>query len=427
MRVSAALALSALLAVPAFAQQPPPPLRDPLAPASSTAASDYDPRSWWQNPERRVEDRYDPLGNRRWGRRDRPLTLERAPDASLYRLWGLTPLQTQTVRRGDTVLEAWVRPTAQRPEVVVRVTVRSDGRVFAQGRAGFACCRPDISRRVNVDVELPRETRDSFLALRDDPLWSQPEHVVAQEEGAVSSLCVDGISYDLYLAQEGRAAHRRRSCDDAEVGSAANVLQALFNAVRGHEPRLEAAVPQNGNFEAEKTYWAQFAASGGRLVADTTSGQAEPPPPPPAEAEEADPRAVAVREIMAADFAYAARAGEAGAGQAAADTLDPTDGLLFRRGADPVRGRTAVFEALGGGLPQTGRWIWGPVAGFASEQGDMGATWGRWNFTPVVTGAPPAGGRYMTVWRRDESGRWRGLMTMNDGDDGQPPNPPPSR
>ncbi len=403
MRISAvALALCALTAIPVFAQEPP-----PTAPVQ-------DGRAWWENPERRVDERVNPLGARRWRSDDRALQVERAPDASLYRLWGLQPLQSQAVRRNETVFEIWVRPTANRPEAVVRLTIRGDGRVFAQGRAGFACCRPDISRRVDVDLELPRSTRDSFLALRADPLWSQPEHVVAQEPGAVSSLCVDGISYDLYLAQNGRGVHRRRSCDDAEIGSAAPVLEALFAAVRGQDSRLDAAVPQNGLFANQRAYYASFQASGGRLIPAPAAPQSDEPPPQVAETED-DPREVAVREIMQADFAFAARAGEAGLGQAASEVIDGTEGLVFRRGADPLVGRDAVFERLGGGLPQTGRWIWGPVAAFASEDGGFGASWGRWNYTPTAAGEAPGGGRYVTVWRRDGEGRWRGLMTMNDG------------
>lgn len=382
------------------------------APATGFEAA-ADPAHWWRNPERRIEDRFNPLGRRRWTRNDRPLTIERAPDASLYRLWGLTPLQTQAIRRDDTVIEAWVRPTAQRPEAVVRLTVRGDGRVFAQARAGFACCRPDISRRVDVDVELPRERRDAVLALASDPLWSQPEHVVAQEAGAVSSLCVDGISYDLYLARNGRGLHRRRSCDDAEVGSAATVLEAVFAAVRGVEPRLDAAVPQNGNFQVQRAYYAQFASAGGALAPAPTAPQSETPPLPGDEGP--SPREAAVTEILAADFAFAERAGAQGLGQAAGDTLDPADGLAFRIGSDPASGRAAAFEALGGGLPQTGRWAWGPVAAFASEEGDFGSSWGRWTFTPLA-GAAPSGGRYLTVWRRDDRGQWRGLMSMRDAE-----------
>ncbi len=398
------LILAACMAAPAAAQ--------PELMTAAPSETPSNPSAWWENPERRIEDRFNPLGRRRWNRNDRPLELERAPDASLYRLWGLTPLQTQAIRRDDTVIEAWVRPTAQRPEAVVRLTVRGDGRVFAQGRAGFACCRPDISRRVDVDVELPRERRDAVLALASDPLWGQPEHVVAQEAGAVSSLCVDGISYDLYLARNGRGLHRRRSCDDAEVGSAAVVLEAAFAAVRGVEPRFDAAVPQNGNFQAQQAYYAQFTATGGALAPAPAAPQSDTPPPPDEAA--ASPREAAVTEILAADFAFAERAGSQGLGQAAGDALDPADGLAFRMGADPARGRAAVFEAYGGGLPQAGRWAWGPVAAFASEEGDFGSSWGRWTFTP--TGGAPSGGRYLTVWRRDDRGQWRGLMHMRDAD-----------
>lgn len=283
------LFLAAALMIPAAAaaQVAPPP--------ETPAAAAYDPETWWTGTERRPDERFDPLGQRRWRRDDRVLDTQRAPEAGLYRLWGLVPLQTQAVRRGDMILEVWVRPTADRPSMVVRVTVRSDGEVFAQGRAGYACCRPDIQRRVDVDVRLPRAVRDSLTALRRDPLWRQPEHVVVRESAdAISSLCVRGTSYDLYLAMDGQAIHRRRSCDDAEVGSAGAVLEALFGAVRGQDPRIDAAMPRNGNFQRERAYWAEFSRNGGVLAPDT-SAPSDPPAPeeqPPEEPGE-DPAAEA--------------------------------------------------------------------------------------------------------------------------------------
>lgn len=276
MRITALLAPIALLLATA-------------APLSSVAQSPSDPAAWWANPERRVPERFDPLGDRRWTRQDRVVRGERMPDAGLYRLWGLVPLQTQVVRPGDMVVEAWVRPTGGRPEVIVRVTVRSDGTVWIQGRAGFACCRPDIQRRVDVDEELSRSTRDSFRALANEPLWRQPEHVLVRESAdTITSLCVDGISYDLYLATQGRALHRRRSCDDAEIGSAAAVLTALLGAVRDRDPRIAAALPRNGNFERERAYFAEFLARGGQLEVDN-SAPVEPPRPPSAAEPEVSP------------------------------------------------------------------------------------------------------------------------------------------
>lgn len=279
------LAAALLLPGAAAAQAAPPP--QALDPAAQAPA--YDPATWWTGTERRPDERFDPLGNRRWRRDDRVLDTQRAPEAGLYRLWGLVPLQTQAVRRGDLILEVWVRPTADRPSMVVRVTVRDDGNVFAQARAGYACCRPDIQRRVDVDLRLPRAVRDSLTALRRDALWSQPEHVLVRESAdSVASLCVQGTSYDLYMAVEGRAIHRRRSCDDAEVGSAGAVLEALFGAVRGQDPRIDAAMPRNGNFQRERAYWAEFSRNGGVLAPDTNA-PADPPPPEAQPAEEVAP------------------------------------------------------------------------------------------------------------------------------------------
>jgi hypothetical protein len=80
--------------------------------------------------------------------------IDNGVDPLLYRLWGLQPLQSQLIKRGELVLEVWARPATGVRQAVIRVTVRRDGRAFVQARAGLGCCTPEIGRRVDIDAEL---------------------------------------------------------------------------------------------------------------------------------------------------------------------------------------------------------------------------------------------------------------------------------
>jgi hypothetical protein len=43
-------------------------------------------------------------------RRDELVPIDNGVDPLLYRLWGLQPLQSQLIKRGELVLEVWARP-----------------------------------------------------------------------------------------------------------------------------------------------------------------------------------------------------------------------------------------------------------------------------------------------------------------------------
>jgi ketosteroid isomerase-like protein len=406
-RSPAVLALSLALALPgtaALAQRRAPPPPPPAAPA-------IDPEEWWSIREAIPTAEKDPLAGRRWSRRDAEVqrNFSNGVDASLYRLWGLQPLQTQVVRRGEAVYETWYRPTNSTRQAVVRITVRNDGRTFVQARAGRGCCAPEITRRIDLDFELASPARDVFRRLKDDPLWRQPRHVVVSEGGdVVTSLCVDGSSYDLTLVDDRRAVHLRRSCDPAEIGSVAPAARAMIGAALGKDPRFDVLFAKE-RFDNYQEAYAQLTAAGGSLAAADASRDAAASQPAAAAASEAaaDP----VAEILAADRAFAARSSSVSAAQAFREFM-ASDGLLFRNDGEPIEGPEAIFRYFGGDAAETGKLTWEPAEAWASEAGDFGASWGRSRFTPKDPAQPARGFRYMTVWRKNEQGEWRGLMDM---------------
>lgn len=251
-----------------------------------------DPSTWWAPEVPRPSSELEPLYNRRLGRNEQPTPIDNGVEPLLYRLWGLQPLQSQIVRKGELILEAWTRPAGGVRQAVVRVTLRRDGRAFVQARAGLGCCTPEIGRRVDINAELDGARVASLKALPADPAWSQPRSVVVDYgNGAVSALCVDGVSWDVTLLTPGQARHLRRACDDAEIGSIARILSTAIGAASGRDARFDAMFPRGGDFSRQGQAYEALIASGGRLKA-AAGDRAQPAavsPPAEDEPEAANP------------------------------------------------------------------------------------------------------------------------------------------
>ncbi len=234
-----------------------------------------DPQSWWDEKRLAAEEAADPLGGRRIRRGERLPAVDSGVEASTYRLWGLMPLQWQLLRGDEMILEVWSRPTASVRQTVTRVVVKGD-EVFVQARAGLACCEAGIGRRVGLDAKLPAGSADRFRALRGQPMWNSPRDAIALEPGSAAGVCVEGSSYDLTLLVAGGSRTIRRACDLAEVGEAADALEAVIGAALGHEPRFDVVFRGSADFSAARRAYQGLIAAGGALKPDP---DARPQPP----------------------------------------------------------------------------------------------------------------------------------------------------
>lgn len=263
---------------PGVAPVRPPPENLPPAEAEIWPFPAPDPKTWWDDNWPKAPEAADPLGGgRRLGRGERLAPVDNGIDPSTYRLWGLMPLQWQIVRGDEMVLELWIRPARTVRQSVVRIIVRRDGKAFVEARAGLACCEAGIIRRIGFDAELPPGSVGAFQALRNHPIWATPRDVrVAEGGGAADAICVDGTAYDLTLLASGRSRSIRRSCDSAEVGQAADILEPVLRAALGHDPRFDVIFPGGPDFSAARRAYDDLIRGGGILKADPN---ARPQPP----------------------------------------------------------------------------------------------------------------------------------------------------
>lgn len=119
--------------------------------------------------------------------------------------------------------------------------------------------------------------------------------------------------------------------------------------------------------------------------------------------------------VRAADTAFAARAQVVPTAQAFREFMDETDGLQFGEGA-PARGSAAIYAAMGGDAPQHSRLEWSVTDAWGSAGGDLGVTTGTWKASALDGSRPPVTGRYVTVWRKNAKGEWKGLIDIGNAD-----------
>jgi ketosteroid isomerase-like protein len=89
------------------------------------------------------------------------------------------------------------------------------------------------------------------------------------------------------------------------------------------------------------------------------------------------------------------------------------DGKLLGAGEDPVVGTEAIVAVMSE-LPEGADINWTPVEALVSDSGELGITWGEYRLSvPGEDGAAvEETGRYLTVWRKDDQGRWRGVLDI---------------
>lgn len=113
--------------------------------------------------------------------------------------------------------------------------------------------------------------------------------------------------------------------------------------------------------------------------------------------------AVAIEDVLAADRAFAALAAEEGVPEAF-ETYAARDAIMLRATGAPTIGRDGVAARFAN-WPQGARLEWAPAHGRVSSRGDMAWTWG--NAVYIAPDGTRSPSRYVSIWTRDEEGRWR--------------------
>lgn len=149
---------------------------------------------------------------------------------------------------------------------------------------------------------------------------------------------------------------------------------------------------------------------GPALILAAACGGGDRPAPAKAPAGKPDAAAVTPAELIDIDRAFSARSKEVGTKTAFAEFI-AEDGVLLPTGAEAKKGAAAIARHLAE-AKESGVLTWTPEEAVVAASGDVGATWGRYEL--VLAGAAPLAGKYVTVWRRGEDGKWRARMAIGN-------------
>ena len=101
------------------------------------------------------------------------------------------------------------------------------------------------------------------------------------------------------------------------------------------------------------------------------------------------------------------------------------DATLLPEGGTPISGKESIRGHLSGAPPGSVL-TWKPVRADVSASGDLGYTWGTYEFLQNgPDGRPQVGhGKYVTIWKRQANGEWRFVLDI--GNHSPPPSAPPA-
>ena len=124
----------------------------------------------------------------------------------------------------------------------------------------------------------------------------------------------------------------------------------------------------------------------------------------------------AARAIVKAESDFAALAAKEGTAKAFRDSMDPIDGVIYGGSSKPSIGSASIYAAMGGDAPDDSTLTWYPTDVYAAKAGDLGVARGRWTATAKTGNAKPITGAYVTVWRKDSHGIWKGFIDIGNAD-----------
>jgi ketosteroid isomerase-like protein len=118
--------------------------------------------------------------------------------------------------------------------------------------------------------------------------------------------------------------------------------------------------------------------------------------------------------LLATDRAFAQASLDIGAAEAFKQYL-AEDALQLPAGANPISGREAIYTGMLD-APEDAELAWQPQMAQLSRTGDMGYTWGNYQYSYNTSTGERAvtHGKYLNVWRKDAQRGWIVLVDMGN-------------
>jgi ketosteroid isomerase-like protein len=121
-------------------------------------------------------------------------------------------------------------------------------------------------------------------------------------------------------------------------------------------------------------------------------------------------------QLLSADNAFCALSIKDGAYKAFLAVATPDMKVLSQRTGKGPAAIAAEFK----GTPATALLTWTPTEADAAASGELGYTWGRWEYRDKTQDGKPVDikGTYVTIWKRQADGTWK--VVLDGGNPDQP-------
>ena len=92
------------------------------------------------------------------------------------------------------------------------------------------------------------------------------------------------------------------------------------------------------------------------------------------------------------------------------------DAVELPNNADAIVGKANVAKGMGFLDDKNNRLTWSPVAADVSASGDLGYTWGTYEFRPKLKDGTESveRGKYMSIWKKQADGTWKVAVDMGN-------------
>jgi len=85
-------------------------------------------------------------------------------------------------------------------------------------------------------------------------------------------------------------------------------------------------------------------------------------------------------------------------------------------GEDAIQGKANIAKTMGFLDDKKNQLVWAPVGADISASGDLGYTWGTYEFRSQDKEGKPAveHGKYASIWKRQKDGNWKVALDMGN-------------
>jgi len=111
--------------------------------------------------------------------------------------------------------------------------------------------------------------------------------------------------------------------------------------------------------------------------------------------------------LLQRDVAFSETSEKKGAAQAFYEFMT-ADATLLQTGDPPIKGIETIKVRMAAG--EQGTLTWKPEEASVAASGDMGYTWGNFEFKSQNPDRKPTYGKYVSVWKKQEDGSWKAVL-----------------